>query len=89
MKSSDILLTLQNKPLEVWCREGSVLDNRPYAVCVKYQNAELKDDEGIRECFGLGKTFEDACDEYLSWIRGKTLVFTASGGNHEEVRVLG
>lgn len=89
MKASDILLTLENRPLEVWCREGSIIENRPYSVCVRYAKAKLKDKEGINECFGAGKNFEDACDEYLSWIRGKTLVFVADDGIDEEVRVLG
>ena len=81
MKSSDILLTL-NEDLVVWKVKDS--------ICVKYDEAWVSNVGVLEGAFGQGVDFEDACDSYLSKIRGKKLVF--DGLRHKarkEVQVLG
>lgn len=82
MKSSDILLSLNNAELEV-----SVSSNG--LIHVSYKGVEIKDGMFLVSAFGVGKTFEEACDNYLSRIRGETLVFGAYTDNRREVVVLG
>lgn len=82
MKSSDILLSLEMDDLEV-----SVNSSR--GINVRYKGAEIKDGIFLVSCYGRGKDFEEACDDYLSQIRGKTLVFDAHGDDRREVKVLG
>lgn len=82
MRSSDVLLTLQHEELEVW-RVGP-------DICVKYIDAYVSDGIALVDAFGRGRSFEDACDDYLPKIRGKTLVF--EGCRHtkrKDVIVLG
>lgn len=82
-KSSDILLSLSNRELKVW----KVHDN---TVCVNYEHCEVSDGMFLIGTFGRGHDFESACDDYLSKIRGKTLVFDANWGDkRKEVTVLG
>ena len=81
-KSSDILLSLQSVRLVVW---KSIDD----AVCVRYENTEIKDGPFLLSSFGKGGTFEGACYDYLSKIRGKTLVIDADGDHRKEITVLG
>ena len=81
MKSSDILLTL-NEDLVVWKVKND--------VCVKYDEAWVAEGGVLAGSFGKGADFEEACDNYLSKIRGKQLVF--EGIRHKvrrEVQVLG
>lgn len=81
MKSSDILLSLDGKHLEVFkCGND---------VRVGYKNAEVKDGIFLVTDYGAGTDFESACDDYLSKIRGKKLIFNADGSNREAVMVLG
>ena len=81
-KASDILLSLEGYHLEVW---KSVDD----AICVSYRNADVKDGPVLVGVFGKGGTFEGACYDYLSKIRGKTLVFDAYLKSRKEIQVLG
>ena len=81
-KASDILLSLECAHLEVWKLKGDI-------VCVAYKGADVKDGPALRGVFGSGGTFEGACHDYLSKIRGKTLVFNAFHANRHEVTVLG
>lgn len=81
-KSSDVLFSLESCHLEVWKVDGT--------VCVNYEHSEVKDGMFLRGVFGRGHDFESACDDYLSQIRGKTLVFNATWGDkRKEVTVLG
>lgn len=57
-------------------------------IAVSYQDSEVKDGCFLRSIYGTGKTFEDACENYLNQLHGKTLVFNAFKGKREEVRVL-
>lgn len=82
MKSSDILLSLDNEYLEV---HKNCFGN----VCVEYKGAEVKDGYFLKTCWGVGENFEDACDDYLTQIRGKKLVFDACSINRREVSILG
>lgn len=82
MKSSDILLDLESEFLHVW----KLRDN---TICVNYDGADTKDGMFLVHNFGEGSTFEEACNDYLAKIRGKTLVFGACSKNRREVKVLG
>ena len=90
MKASDILLTLTGKPLKVWSEDGDVFSGRLYHVCVKYAWSSVEGAD--RDVYGAGKDFEEACDMYLSVIRGRTLIFSNGDDNSEKqeiVRILG
>ena len=80
-KSSDILLSLQHHDLEVWKVDDIVF--------VAYHKADIKDGIFLVSASGSGPDFESACDDYLSKIRGKTLVFRPFDGEREEVTILG
>lgn len=82
MKSSNILLSLEGEELEVSINKHGV-------VCVSYKDASIKDGMFLNYTHGRGKDFEEACDNYLSQIRGKTLVFDADTNHRREVTVLG
>lgn len=82
MKSSDILLSLDMECLEV-------SKNNSGGINVCYAGAEIKDGFFLCSCFGRGNNFEEACDDYLSLIRGKTLVFNACSKDRREVKILG
>lgn len=82
-KASDILLSLNSHNLEVW----KIADN---TVCVRYMDSYIKDGPVLLGTYGSGGTFEGACYDYLSTIRGKTLVFNAYDENKRtEITVLG
>ena len=81
MKSSEILLALNGKHLEVF----KVKD----FVCVLYKGAEIKDGCFLKTDYGVGLDFESACDDYISKIRGKRLVFNAGTNDREDIMVLG
>jgi hypothetical protein len=78
--SSDILLSLDLDHIDVWKADGD--------ICVQYRNAYVKDGIFLAGVFGRGQDFESACTDYLSQIRGKTLVFEIFG-QRKEVTVLG
>lgn len=82
MKSSDILMSLDMATLEV-------SKNNSGNVKVQYKGAEIKDGMFLVSAYGCGKDFEEACDNYLSRIRGETLVFDACTKHRREVTVLG
>ena len=75
------LLRCNTARLEVWETVDGI-------VCVKFQNCEVKGDGVLISEFGRGLTFEDACENYLNEISGKTLVFNSYSGNRKEVTVL-
>lgn len=82
MKSCDILLSLSSEYLKVWRLKDS--------VCVNYDESWVLEGGVLKGVFGKGADFEEACDNYLSQIRGKQLVF--EGHWHKikkEVYVLG
>ena len=80
IKASERLLSL-NKRLVV----SRDVNNR---VCVYYENCYVSDGIALIGTFGRGATFEDACENYLSSISGKTIVFDRDGGKRETVIVL-
>lgn len=82
MKSSDILLLLDGEHLEV-------SKNSSGGINVRYQGAEIKDGMFLICDLGCGRDFEEACDNYLSKIRGKKLVFDAYTEDRREIIVLG
>lgn len=75
------LLQLDHRYLNVW-----MLDDGNYAVA--YQGADVKDGIGLLGVFGKGESFELACADYMTRIRGKTLVFDADSENRKEVFVM-
>lgn len=80
MNAQDILLSL-GEWLEVWKVPNG-------EVAAAYKNSEVKEGHFLKGTYGTGKTFEDACEDYLNQLHGKTLVFNAYSGNRKEVRVL-
>ena len=80
MNSIEILLSL-GKRLEVWGVPNG-------DVAVAYQKCEVMDGPFLRGAYGTGNTFQDACDDYLNQLHGKTLVFNAYTSSREEIRVL-
>ena len=82
MKSIDILLSLDGVELEV----SKTIDGH---ISVNYKDAEVKDNLFLVFDPGRGKTLEEACDDYLTKIRGKKLVFNAYTNDRREVVVLG
>lgn len=86
MQASKILLSnvkvaISRRLLEVW----EFFDGK---VGVAYKNCNIKDGEWLRGVFGKGSTFEEACEDYLSKIRGETLVFDYNKPNRFEVELL-
>ena len=79
-QAQEILLRL-GKHLDVWSFQDG-------EVGVSYENCELKDGMFLRGAYGTGRTFQEACEDYLTQIRGKTLVFRAYTSKREEIRVL-
>lgn len=82
MKASERLLKLEWRRLEVW----NFIDSED--VGVSYQDCEVKEGYALVGIFGRGKNFEEACEDYLRQITGKTLVFSASTKSRKEVSVL-
>lgn len=80
MNAQDILLSL-GKRLDVWKVPSG-------KVAVSYQKCEVKDGYFLCGTYGTGETFDDACEDYIKQIRGKTLVFQAYTDKREEIRVL-
>ena len=75
------LLNLKGERLEVWKVDDGT-------ICVKYINCEVKDGPMLKGVFGMGTTFEEACDNYYKQISGKTLVFKYGESAQKEVTVL-
>lgn len=86
MQASKILLSnvqvaISRRLLEVW----EFCDGE---IGVSYKNCNVRDEEWLRGVFGKGSTFEEACEDYLSKIRGETLVFDYNKPNRFEVELL-
>ena len=81
MRASDRLLNLEFHRLEVWRTNKK-------DICVAFEKCEVKDGIALASVFGEGLDFEEACEDYLRQISGKTLVFDACTKNRKEVIVL-
>ena len=81
MKASEKLLNLENRMLKV----GKNINGKVY---VHYENCDVKDGCFLIGTYGTGNNFEEACDDYLNKISGKTIVFNALSSDREEVKVL-
>lgn len=81
MSAHDMLFALGAR-LEVWKVKKSG------EICVCYEQCEVKDSIFLKSIFGRGATFSEACEDYLSQIHGKTLVFNACTDSRKEIRVL-
>lgn len=81
MKSSEKLLNLKGRMLSV----GKNINGKVY---VRYERCDVKDGCFLIGTYGTGNSFEEACDDYLDKISGKTIVFNAESSNREEVKVL-
>lgn len=56
-------------------------------IGVHFENCEVKDGCFLIGTFGRGNTFEEACENYLEQIQGKTLVFNIYGNRKEVVLI--
>lgn len=74
----DILLTLPGRSLEVWQGLG-------HDLAVKYAGSLVRIADTQITVHGEGRSFDEACTDYLGKIRGKVLAFE----DGTEVRVLG
>ena len=82
-KSSEHLLLLEEHSLEVWKSDGN--------VCIAYADNLLSKDPGqycFKKIYGRGRTFEEACDDYLRKIEGKTLKFGNKRNRRSEIFIL-
>ena len=79
MSAIERLLNIASHSLEVF-KTGE-------EIAVMYLGGEIRD--GIVRIgeFGIGTTVEEACEDYLNKISGKTLVF-GFGENRKEIKVL-
>lgn len=82
MKASDILLSLEFRDLQVSKDAGG-------KITVHYVCCYVKDGYFLDGYSGRGQTFDEACEDYLNYIRGKTLVFDPDSNSRKEVKVLG
>ena len=81
MKASEKLLNLEKRMLKV----GKNINGKVY---VHYESCDVKDGCFLIGTYGTGNNFEEACEDYLNKISGKTIVFNAESSNREEVKVL-
>lgn len=81
MKASEKLLNLENRTIRV----GKNINGKVY---VRYERCDVKDGRFFIGTYGTGNNFEEACEDYLNKISGKTIVFNALSSNSEEVKVL-
>ena len=79
MKAYERLMNLEHHRIEVF----RVKDQ----ISVTYSGSDISDGVIREGIFGVGTTFEEACEDYLNKISGKKLVF-GFGENREEVTVL-
>lgn len=56
-------------------------------MVVRFAGCEVKDGYFLITTFGSGNTFEEACEDYIKEIQGKTLVFDAFGSRKEVVLI--
>lgn len=57
-------------------------------IAVTFQGSWVKDGLFLSGTSGRGKTFSEACEDYLKKIRGKTLVFNPNRDCEEKIIVL-
>lgn len=80
MKASEKLLNI-NKRI--------IVDKNVHGkVYVHYENCYVKEDCFLIGTFGTGCDFEEACEDYLNKISGKTIVFNPKSSNREEVKLI-
>lgn len=79
LTASERLLRSGNR-LEVF----QMIDGR---IGIHFQNCEVKDDCFLIGAFGRGNTFEEACEDYIKEIQGKTLVFEEYGRRREVILI--
>lgn len=75
LKASQRLLK-SNNHLEVF----QIINGK---IGVNFSNCWVKDDCFLIGEFGRGDTFEEACEDYIDKIQGKTLVFEEYGRRRE------
>lgn len=79
MKAYERLMNLEHHRIEVFR-----VNNQ---IAVTYSGSDISDGAVRKGMFGVGATFEDACEDYLNKISGQKLIF-GFGENREEVTVL-
>lgn len=79
MEASERLLNLESHDLKVFYASDK--------IAVKFVDGDIEDGVIRKSTFGIGHTFEEACEDYLEKISGKTLIF-GYGDEREEIKVL-
>ena len=82
MKASERLINTKF-PLKVFKLHNK--NGKPIGVC--FYNCEIKNGYFLISDFGTGFSFEEACENYLELIQGKTLVFDAYRNRKEVVLI--
>lgn len=80
-QASKLLLSIENEHLEVRSAGADVR--------VRYADCQVEDGGYWNAKSGRGRNFEEACEDYLAKIRGKTLVFRNGTSRRKEAAVLG
>lgn len=80
MKAYERLLNINIKPLTVSKING--------LIAVDFLNCEVKEGMFLKTVYGLGHTFEEACEDYLAQISGHTLIFDAYTKDRKSVTVI-
>lgn len=78
---SQRLLSLEGHPLLFWKNDND-------QIIVAYWDCDIKGYGVLIGESGCGYTFEEACQDYIRKISGKTLVFHACTKSREEVKVM-
>ena len=60
-------------------------NGRERGIGVCFQNSEIKDGMFLVGEYGRGQTFEEACEDYIRHVSGKTIVFHACTNGRKEV----
>lgn len=81
MNAVDKLLSLDLHPLVV-------RKDIKGQIMVDYCDCGVKDGYFLRGITGRGDTFEEACEDYLNQITGKTLIFNPNTDSEKRVTVL-
>ena len=60
-------------------------DGREQGIGVYFKDSEIKDGMFLVGDYGSGQTFEEACEDYVRKISGKTIIFHAYTDSRKEV----
>lgn len=81
-----MLLSLESEHLEIW-KEKTEYVGVTIQYKVRYKNCKIKAGNSVVDEYGKGKTIEDACEDYIRKVQGRTLVFDAYKDTERVVKV--